>query len=183
MKRFFALVLMISMLMSVPALAIGRAIPQTSEVVDSYYIDCSELIGMTQEEVQAFLDERGRTLTDLRLQYRPYSKDDALVTGLSGFYGGGGGFGVYGLSCNLDFDGELSEEMIADGWVLTSRQFEGGMWYNHLQRDDLDGNTICSLYLQTNGFKIIYMEFNVFMISEYVAEKAAEKAAMEAAAE
>ena len=174
MKRFFALVLMVCMLAGGTALATGRALPQESAVESTYeVIDCFDLLGMSKEEVQAYLDERGRQLFNVRLSYTEYPVDGELVKGFNGFYGDGAGIGVYGLSVNGEFSGELSEEMIADGWELTNRRFEGGFWYNYFDNDSDAGY---KLYIETNGSKIMYMEFSVMNLHKYFAAVAAEEA-------
>lgn len=175
MKKFVAFMLVVCMLMSGTALATGRALPQESAAESTYKIlDCFEMAGMSPEAVQAYLDENGRQLSNVRLSYTEYPVDGALVKGFNGFYGDGGGIGVYGLSVGSEFDGELSEEMIADGWELTSRQFEGGFWYNRFNNDSDAGY---KLYIQTNGSKIMYMEFSIMNLKKHfdaVAAKAAE---------
>ena len=175
MKRFFALILTVCMMMTGSALAIGRALPQEQEIEVTYQVlDCFELMGMTEEEIQALLDEQGRKLFGVQLKYKGYPKDGELVDGFNGFAGNGAGIGVYGLSVNMEFNGELSEEMIADGWQLIGRQFEGGFWYNRLECPSKikEGHTAMDMYIQTDGFKIMYMEFELYELKEYLAEKA-----------
>ena len=66
--------------------------------------------------------------------------------------------------------------MAADGWTVVGRQFEGGFWYNRLECVGADGKTQYSMYLQTNGSKIFYMEFKVYGLRDYLAKRAAEEA-------
>lgn len=174
MKKFVALVLAVLMMAGGTALATGRALPQESTAESTYeIIDCFDLAGMSREEVNAYLEERGRQLFNVQLSFSQWMKDGEMVQGFNGIYANGGGIGAYGLSVNGQFDGELNEAMIADGWEITSRQFEGGYWYNRLSADEA-GYT---MYIQTDGSKIMYMEFKISNLFKYMEARLAEESA------
>ena len=173
MKKILVLMLVFALTLCGSAFATGTALPDddVTEIVaeESSDLDLTALLGAPSESYSALLQEHGIEMphqSELKIGYGSYTDvNGETVNAIAGIHAFVPGYSVYGFAVEGMFEGELSEEMTADGWIVEKRLYEGGLFYNYLEKPV--GETVCKIYMSTDGGEITFLSVTIEDMQAY----------------